>query len=100
MAIECGMSIEEFWYATDEEFHAYEKAYMNRIDQQAWLEGYYGYQAQVSVMSMMFGKNKQNAFAYPSQPLSKQRIENKENYQEKSAQEKDQEFRNILMACY
>lgn len=100
MAIECGMSIDEFWHSTDTEFHAYEKAYMNRMDQQAWLTGYYGYQAQVSVMSMILSKNKRELMTYPDQPLSRQKQDHQEKYQKKSAEQKDQEFRKILLECY
>ncbi len=91
------MNVQDFWYATDIELHAYEKAYFNRINQKAWLEGFYNYQAQASVLSGIFAKKKSDIQEYPKQPI---RFINDKKETSKTELQKDQEFRDILMQCY
>ena len=96
------MSVDEFWHSTDTEIHAFEKAYLKRIDQQAWLQGYYNYQAQASVLSGVFAKKKSDIYEYPKQPLSLLRSEKEADISmnNQSEEDKDKEFRDILMECY
>ena len=48
-------------------------AYYRRMDEQAYLQGKYFYEALVSIVSGMFSKRKSDVYEYPSKPYSAQR---------------------------
>lgn len=93
------MTIDEFWYSTDIEIHAFEKAYFNRINQLTWLQGYYDYLAQASVLSSIFTKRKNDRLEYPKKPIETKNTSDKVK-QKKNEKDKDKEFRDILLECY
>lgn len=102
-ALECGMTIDQFWDSTDIETHAYEKAYLNRTNNQAWFQGMYNFQAQTIALHNMFEQNPSKRINYPNNPISfKEPNENLKCVETKEVIEdvKEKNMREALMSCY
>lgn len=65
LAIEYGMSIDEFWNGDIELFYAYQKAYINKLHKQSHIQGLYISLALNITYSNMFKKNSQQSTEYP-----------------------------------
>ena len=78
-AIEYGMKPNEFWNDDIQNFYCYQVAYINRIYDTAYTNGYYNYIAFTSTMSGMFAKKGEKAPEYPRtniyNPLNEKRPE-------------------------
>ncbi|MEG0409187.1 MAG: hypothetical protein RR623_09970 [Bacilli bacterium] len=94
LAVECGLTIEQFLYMTEDEFQIYQVANVNKMNKMAWLTGYYVQQAICSVLPTP--KNSK-PFEYPSKPIS----QNKESAKvEMNDLEKEEELRMRMCECY
>jgi hypothetical protein len=51
LALEYGMTPHEYWDEDEDLFLAYQKAYYNRLHKQAYLQGLYNYDAQVTALA-------------------------------------------------
>lgn len=97
------MTIDQFWYSTDLEVHAYEKAYYERSSKEAWLNGLYTYQAQSIALSNAFASKNSDKVEYPHQPISMfQEVKQVEDKVDKNKvlEDRDLEFRKKMMECY
>lgn len=63
LAIQYGMTPEQFWHEDTELFVAYYKAYRRKVDETVYLQGYYTYLG----MSLALGNafSKRNHFEFP-----------------------------------
>lgn len=65
MAIQCGMSEQDFWYGDVYLLDAYIKAYFNNVKYTAWLNGYYSYIANLTATANSWGGEKGKDAKYP-----------------------------------
>lgn len=71
----------EFWYEDEELLNVYVKAFYERTNYNAWVNGYYTYIAQLTASSNTWGGNKGKEVQYPlynSNLQDKKKIEIKE----------------------
>ena len=69
LAIEYGMSLDDFWNGDFDLLFAYEKAYINKLHKQAHLQGLYINLALSVSLSNMFKKNSQRPVEYPKEDI-------------------------------
>lgn len=89
------MTINDFWYATEEEFHAYVTAYNNRINKIAWLNGMYTSNALNVSLGNMFSSKGGSPLKYPEEPYGAN-----ESKIISSNVNKEQQAQDILCECY
>lgn len=65
LAIECGMSLKEFWEEDCDLLFAYQKAYINKIHKQSHIQGMYNNLAFATIISNMFKDKNKDAMQYP-----------------------------------
>lgn len=96
LAIEYGMSIDEFWHDDVDLLLVYEKAYYRRTSQTAWLNGLYNLQA--LTVSISHAISPDSKLEYYKEPIS---FERESTPKKKLTEEnKDQLMRNKLCAFY
>ena len=82
LAIQYGMTPEQFYNSTPDVFYAYEKAYITRIHQEAYINGLYQYDAFSIALSNAFRGKGQKAIEYHKEPVyspySKKNIEDRQ----------------------
>ena len=69
LAIEYGMSIDEFWNGDIDLFYAYEKAYINRLHKQSHIQALYQKLAIEFAMSNAFKKKEDKYIEYPNEDI-------------------------------
>lgn len=93
-AIIYGMSYDDFWYKDPELFFSYRFSYFKKleIDQkkinyEAWLKGFYNYEAHLMSLAKAFGAKGAKNIDYPSKPHDLDSLNSsKENKEEKFLQ--------------
>lgn len=69
LAIEYGMSVDDFWNGDIDLFYAYEKAYINKLHKQAHIQSLYGKLAFELAMSNAFKKKEDKYIDYPNKDI-------------------------------
>lgn len=84
LALQYGMNEEQFWDGRCDLIYVYEKAYINRIHTEAYLQGAYVEIALSTTMANMFRKKGAKPIAYPSEailnPFNKKNVEKSNSY--------------------
>lgn len=65
LALEYGMSVDEFWNGDPDLIHAYREAYINKLHRQAHIQGLYNFNAYSVVLSNAFSKREGKKAEYP-----------------------------------
>lgn len=68
-AIQYGMSPDEFWHEDKRLFDAYQKAYVRKSHETAWLNGLYVNVAIQNTVANIFAKKGSKPHEYPSAPI-------------------------------
>lgn len=90
MAIEYGMTPNEFWNDEIQLFYVYQKAYINRLHRETHLQGLYNELAFSVVISKAFSKKENNKITYPKEDVynpfkqEKKKVEQKQQTQQMS----------------
>jgi hypothetical protein len=69
MALQYGMSWEEFWHKDKRLFEVYQKSYYKDIYEKAWLNGMYQHIALQVNLGNMFAKKGVKPLEYPHEPF-------------------------------
>ena len=95
-ALKCGITEAEFWEDDVDILRMKMEAYQSRMDEEAFMHGFYVREAFLSVMSSMFAKKKDEIYQFPSEPLS---VSRKKQIEE-SKKSKERIFRDAVLNCY
>lgn len=63
------MTIEQFWHDDPKLIYVYQKAYLNKLHQEAHTQGYYYFIGLTTALGNAFRKKGQKAEEYPKKPL-------------------------------
>lgn len=70
LALQYGMSVEEFWHKDKKLYNAYQKAYYIGLHEKSWLDGFYFNVALCNLAGNIFRKKGTKALEYPDKPLN------------------------------
>lgn len=70
LALQYGMSVDDFWHKDKRLFDAYQKAYYTRQYETAWVNGLYVNIALCNLASNIFAKKGAKALEYPQKPYN------------------------------
>ena len=70
LALQYGLSAEEFWHKDKRLFGAYQRAYYTRLHEQSWLNGLYVNVALCNLAGNIFAKKGAKALEYPNKPYN------------------------------
>lgn len=81
------MTIEQFWHDDPKLIFVYQKAYLNKLHQEAHTQGFYNFVALTTALGNAFRKKGQKAEEYPRKPLDepKKKTTNKKTRQKYKA---------------
>lgn len=69
LALEYGMTKEEFWYEDCDLFYAYQKAYINKVHKKAHIEGLYNFTAFTYALANSFKEKGEKALQFPTEDI-------------------------------
>ena len=95
-AFKCGISEEEFWEDDVDILRMKMEAYQSRVDEEAFMHGFYVREALLNVVSSAFSKSKTEIYQFPTEPLSVSR----KKMQEESKKSQERVFRDAVLNCY
>ena len=103
-AIKYGMSRNEFWYICEwKEYFIYEEAYIEKMHEQAHIQGFYSFIALNTSLSNAFKKKEDKAVEYPSENMLTQQkkvIETKVIKEKITKENLQSVYMNRLANCY
>lgn len=70
LALQYGMSVEEFWHKDKGLFNSYQKAYYIGLHEKSWLDGLYFNVALCNLAGNMFAKKGAKKLEYPDKPFN------------------------------
>lgn len=70
LALQYGMSVEEFWHEDKRLYNAYQKAYYTKLHEESWLSGLYFNVAINNLAGNIFAKKGTKALQYPDKPFN------------------------------
>lgn len=70
LALECGMTPEQFWDGDRDLIFAYKKQYVNKLHKKAHIEGLYNYIGLYTVLGNMFSEKGAEMKQYPEYPIA------------------------------
>ena len=82
LAVQYGMSLNDFWHGDMRLLEVYQKAYLRNKTYTAWMNGQYDYAAFAVVMSNAFAKKGQSKEEYPKydDPIEKYKKPKSRNF--------------------
>lgn len=70
LALQYGMSVEEFWHEDKKLYNAYQKSYYIGLHEKSWLDGFYFNVALCNLAGNIFRKKGAKALEYPDKPIN------------------------------
>lgn len=70
LALQYGMSVEDFWHKDKRLFNAYQKSYYTGLHEKSWLDGLYFNVALCNLAGNIFAKKGAKALEYPQKPYN------------------------------